>query len=226
MKKTALSFILWLCASFPAFAAYPQIEFQTNVGSFVMELYPDKAPKTVENFMQYVNSGHYEGTIFHRVIDKFIIQGGGMTPEMTTKPTKPPVAIESNNGLHNEPGAVAMARTYQPDTATSQFFINLDDNKMLNYYKSEPGLMGYTVFGKVIRGMDVARKIGQTPTRVMGKLADVPQEQILIQHVTLLDTPVIAEESSKPLEGLKAAPASTTKKSTKKKSTKKGTTRG
>jgi peptidyl-prolyl cis-trans isomerase A (cyclophilin A) len=113
--------------------------------------------------------------------------------------------------LRNEPGAVAMARSFQPDTATSQFFINLDDNKMLNYFRPEPALMGYTVFGKVIRGMDIAKKIGRIPTQVLGKLTDVPQEQIVIQRVALLETPIIAEESHKPLEGLSVTPPSTKK---------------
>lgn len=206
MKRFAVALLLWLSICMPASAAYPQIEFQTNMGSFVIELYPDKAPRTVENFLQYVNSGYYEGTIFHRVIDKFIIQGGGLTPEMASKPTFSPVAIESNNGLRNEPGAVAMARAFSPDSATSQFFINLDDNKMLNYFRPEPALMGYTVFGKVIRGMDVAKKIGRIPTQILGKLSDVPQEVIVIQKVALLETPIIAEESHKPLEALPETP--------------------
>lgn len=194
-----LSFCLTI--ALPALAGNPQIEFRTNLGSFVVELYPDKAPKTVENFLAYVNQGYYEGTIFHRVIDKFIIQGGGLTSDMRPKPTYAPVASESRNGLRNEPGALAMARAFNPDSATSQFFINLDDNKMLNYYKPEPALMGYTVFGKVIRGMDVARKIGHIPTQNVGKLSDVPQETIVIEKAVMLETPIMAEESAQPLEG-------------------------
>lgn len=194
-----LSFCLTL--ALPALAANPQIEFRTNLGSFVVELYPDKAPKTVENFLSYVNQGYYEGTIFHRVIDKFIIQGGGLTSDLRPKPTYPPVPSESRNGLRNEPGALAMARAFNPDSATSQFFINLDDNKMLNYYKPEPALMGYTVFGKVIRGMDIAKKIGRIPTQNVGKLSDVPQETIVIEKAVMLETPIMAEESAQPLEG-------------------------
>lgn len=196
-------FLLSFCLTIalPALAANPQIEFRTNLGSFVVELYPDKAPKTVENFLAYVNQGYYEGTIFHRVIDKFIIQGGGLTSDLHPKPTYPPVASESRNGLRNEPGALAMARAFNPDSATSQFFINLDDNKMLNYYKPEPALMGYTVFGKVIRGMDIAKKIGRIPTQNVGKLSDVPQETIVIEKAVMLETPIMAEESAQPLEG-------------------------
>lgn len=205
--------LLSFCLTFalPSLAANPQIEFRTNLGSFVVELYPDKAPKTVENFLSYVNQGYYEGTIFHRVIDKFIIQGGGLTSDMRPKPTYPPVASESRNGLRNEPGALAMARSFNPDSATSQFFINLDDNKMLNYYKPEPALMGYTVFGKVIRGMDIAKKIGRIPTQNVGKLSDVPQETIVIEKAVMLETPIMAEESAQPLEG-----AAVTSKSAKK----------
>ena len=199
IRLLLLSFCLTI--ALPALAANPQIEFRTNLGSFVVELYPDKAPKTVENFLSYVNQGYYEGTIFHRVIDKFIIQGGGLTSDMRPKPTYPPVVSESRNGLRNEPGALAMARAFNPDSATSQFFINLDDNKMLNYYKPEPALMGYTVFGKVIRGMDIAKKIGRIPTQNVGKLSDVPQETIVIEKAVMLEAPIMAEESAQPLQG-------------------------
>ena len=206
--------VLFSCLSFglPAWANHPQIEFRTNLGSFVVELYPDKAPRTVENFMAYVRSGYYEGTIFHRVIDKFIIQGGGLTSNMASKPTFAPVPSESQNGLRNEAGSLAMARAFNPDSATSQFFINLDDNKMLNYYKPEPALMGYTVFGKVIRGMDIAKKIGRIPTQVLGKLSDVPQETIVIEKAVLLETPIMAEESNRIPEVLPVAAPKTVKK--------------
>ncbi|MDR2220154.1 MAG: peptidylprolyl isomerase [Methylobacillus sp.] len=224
MKKFVLPFLLGLCISFPAFAAptvYPQVEFQTNMGSIIIELYPDKAPKTVENFLQYVSNNHYEGTIFHRVLDKFIIQGGGLTADLETKPTLPPVPIESNNGLRNEVGAVAMARTLQPDSATSQFFIDLDDNKLLNYYRPEPSLMGYTVFGKVVRGMDIARKIGEVPTQTVAGMADVPREPIVIQRVVLLETPVVAEGPYKPLAPTAVATVTKTKTSATKNSSSK-----
>ncbi|MDR2875521.1 MAG: peptidylprolyl isomerase [Methylobacillus sp.] len=227
MKKLALLFTLWLCVGFSALAAqpptYPQVEFQTNMGSIIIELYPDRAPKTVENFLQYVGNNHYEGTIFHRVLDNFIIQGGGLTADLEAKPTLPPVEIESNNGLRNEVGAVAMARSLQPDSATSQFFIDLDDNKLLNYYRPEPSLMGYTVFGKVVRGMDIARKIGGVPTAKVGGLDDVPQEPIVIQRVVLLETPVIAEGPYKPLAPV--AIASAKNKTTKTAATKTASTK-
>jgi peptidyl-prolyl cis-trans isomerase A (cyclophilin A) len=197
MRKFAFAILLWLFACQPALAANPQIEFQTSAGSFVVELYPDKAPRTVENFLRYVNSGFYEGTIFHRVINKFIIQGGGLTPDLQAKSTYSPVPNEANNGLRNEPGTLAMARAFNPDSATSQFYINLDDNKMLNYFRPEPALMGYTVFGKIIRGMEIAQKIAIAPTQTVGRLSDVPLEPVVIQKAALLETPIMAEETHK-----------------------------
>lgn len=180
-----------VCA--PANANPTQVEFRTSAGSFVVELFPERAPKTVQNFLQYVNSGHYQGTIFHRVIEKFIVQGGGYNQDMQLKSTFPPIPIESDNGLKNERGTVAMARGFQPDTATSQFFINLDNNKTLNYYKPDPALMGYTVFGRVIKGLDVLDRISHIPTRSSGKATDVPVETIVIEQVALLETPIQAE---------------------------------
>ncbi len=182
--------------SLPLQAAYPQIEFRTSHGSFVVELYPDKAPMTVANFLEYVNSGFYDGTIFHRVIERFVIQGGGLTPDLQKKSTLPTIPNEANNGLRNEPGTLAMARSLKPDSAAAQFFINLSDNKTLNYYRPEPALMGYCVFGKVIRGMEVAEKIGRIPTQVAGKMADVPTETIMIEKAAVLETPVIADQQS------------------------------
>lgn len=211
----AAKFFLWslcLVLSLPLQAANPQIEFRTNLGSFVVELYPDKAPKTVANFLEYVHNGFYEGTIFHRVIDRFVIQGGGMTPDMRQKATLQPIPNEANNGLKHEPGTLAMARAFNPDSAAAQFFINLAENKTLNYYRPEPALMGYCVFGRVIRGMEVAEKIGQSPTRVAGKMADVPQDPIIIEKVAELETPIIAEQQS---GRTTEVPPATTSKSTK-----------
>jgi peptidyl-prolyl cis-trans isomerase A (cyclophilin A) len=208
-------FLLSLCLvlSLPSQAASPQVEFHTNFGSFVVELYPDKAPRTVSNFLEYVNSGFYEGTIFHRVINQFVAQGGGFTSDLRQKQTMDPIPNEANNGLRNEPGTLAMARKFNPDSATSQFFINLSDNKILNYYRSEPDLMGYCVFGRVIRGMSVAEKIGQSTTQMVGKMGGVPVEPIVIQKATLLETPIIAEQQqTKAMETPSATPAQSTKK--------------
>src|SRR5262249_53308625 len=144
-----------------AYAADPQVEFQTSAGNIVIELDPAKAPKTVENFLQYVNSGFYKDQVFHRVIPGFMIQGGGFTKAMTQKPTRDPIPLESSNGLLNNKGTIAMARTSNPNSATAQFFINLVDNSMLNY---RPGNPGYAVFGKVVKGMDVVEKIAAIPT--------------------------------------------------------------
>jgi peptidyl-prolyl cis-trans isomerase A (cyclophilin A) len=208
-------FLLTLCLVFSlsSQAANPQVEFRTNFGSFVVELYPDKAPKTVSNFLEYVNSGFYEGTIFHRVINQFVAQGGGFTSDLRQKQTKDPIPNEANNGLRNEPGTLAMARKFNPDSATSQFFINLSDNKILNYYRSEPDLMGYCVFGRVIRGMSVAEKIGQSTTQMVGKMGGVPVEPIIIEKVALLETPIIAEQQpTSTMETPSVTPSQSTKK--------------
>lgn len=165
-------------------ASYPQVRLVTTRGEMVIELYPDKAPKTVENFLRYVESGYYKGTIFHRVIDNFMIQGGGFTADYEYKDGFAPIPIESDNGLRNDIGAVAMARASDPNSATSQFYINLNDNLHLNFYKPESYYYGYCVFGKVISGLDVARKIGAIPTGAGGPfVSDVPREQIVIEDI-------------------------------------------
>lgn len=195
MKKMAIALLVFLSVfiQLPANAAPTQVEIRTNLGSFVVELYPERAPKTVENFLQYVASGHYEGTIFHRVIDKFVVQGGGLTPDLHEKATLPPIPNEANNGLKNERGTLAIARSLRPDSATAQFFINVNNNKILNYYKPEPALMGYCVFGRVIRGMDVVERISRIPTQKVGTLNNLPLEPVIIEKVALLDMPVMAE---------------------------------
>jgi peptidyl-prolyl cis-trans isomerase A (cyclophilin A) len=167
-----------------ALAADPQVDVKTSVGNIRIELYPAKAPKSVENFLQYVRDGHYNGTIFHRVIPGFMIQGGGMTPNMAQKPTRPPVPIESKNGLKNDVGTLAMARTSDPNSATAQFFINVKNNDFLNY----PGQdgHGYTVFGKVVDGMDVVNKIVSVPTGNQGMHQNVPRTPVLIESMTLV----------------------------------------
>ena len=166
-------------------AAAPQATIRTSMGPIVVELYPDKAPKTVANFMQYARDGHYDGTIFHRVIGNFMIQGGGFTPDMKQKATRAPIALEAKNGLKNDAGTIAMARTSNPDSATSQFFINVVDNDSLNY--PSPDGNGYAVFGRVVRGMDVVEKIRRVRTGSAGPYRDVPTEPVVIESVTLDD---------------------------------------
>lgn len=168
-----------------AIAANPQVTFETNRGNFIVELYPEKAPKTVANFLKYVDSGFYKETIFHRVINRFMIQGGGFNVDMSEKQTLAPIANEAANGLNNEPGTIAMARTSDPDSATAQFFINLENNVPLNYQGSEPDLIGYCVFGRVLKGMDVVREIGISPTINVGPYYDVPKNAIVIHQVKL-----------------------------------------
>ncbi len=171
-------------------AANPLVKFTTTHGEIVVELYPEKAPRTVANFLNYVNTGFYNGTIFHRAIDKFVVQGGGLTPELEYKPTLDPIPNESANGLRNEPGMLAMARGYEPDTATSQFYINLDDNRYLNYISPIPKYQGYCVFGKVLKGLDVAKKISRLPTGPAGPFdADVPSETVVVELAELIEAP-------------------------------------
>ena len=185
------SFALAFCAPAGALAANPQIELDTSAGKIRLELFPNAAPKTVANFLEYVKLGHYKGTVFHRVIDGFMIQGGGFTAEYWQKPTKPPVENEaqtaSKAGLQNTPGTIAMARTADPNSATAQFFINVADNKFLNYRSPDPQGIGYTVFGKVVEGMDVVNRIAKAPTGAGGPFPkDVPQTPVVINGATLL----------------------------------------
>src|ERR1035437_6885367 len=162
-----------------------RVKFVTTAGDFVLELYPGKAPKTVENFLQYVKDKHYDGTIFHRVINNFMIQGGGYDAKFNQRSTRDPIPLEANNGLKNELGTVAMARTSNPNSATAQFFINVKDNVRLN--APEPDGYGYTVFGKVIKGMDVVERIKAKPTAAAGPFpSDVPKTPILINTATLI----------------------------------------
>lgn len=201
--------IVGLLASTGALAANPQIKMRTNLGEIVLELYPDKAPKTVANFLQYVNSGHYNGTVFHRTIQQFVIQGGGFTPDFQYKPTLAPVPNEAANGLRNERGTLAMARAYDPDSATAQFFINLDDNKFLNHHRPHPDYYGYCVFGKVIKGMDIAKKIGALPTAAGGPFtADVPVEPVVIEEIALATEPSADTSKAAPAKSRKKNPQS------------------
>ncbi|THT96430.1 peptidyl-prolyl cis-trans isomerase [Lampropedia puyangensis] len=172
-------------AIFPAIAqaadALPRVKLHTSQGDIVVELEPQKAPKTVENFLQYVQDKHYDGTIFHRVIDGFMIQGGGFIEDMSQKPTRAPIVLESDNGLKNERGTIAMARTMVPNSATSQFFINVNNNTPLNY---RPGNPGYAVFGKVVEGMDVVDKIKAVETTNKGAHENVPATTVTIISAT------------------------------------------
>jgi peptidyl-prolyl cis-trans isomerase A (cyclophilin A) len=171
-------------AATPASSAAAKVKFQTTLGEFVVEVYPDKAPVTVENFLQYVKDKHYDGTVFHRVMDGFMIQGGGFTATMAEKPTRAPIALESRNGLKNDRGTIAMARTPAPNSATAQFFVNVVDNNNLN--APQPDGNGYAVFGKVVQGMDTVDKIRSVPTTSKGSFQNVPTSPIVINSATLL----------------------------------------
>ena len=168
----------------PLAALAQKVRLDTSEGAIVLALDAEKAPKSVANFIQYVKDGHYDGTIFHRVIDGFMIQGGGMTESMKQKPTRAPIPLESRNGLSNTRGTVAMARTGDPDSATSQFFINVKDNDALDAANSRDG-NGYAVFGKVVSGMDVVDKIRVAPTGSQGPYRDVPTKPIIIKHASV-----------------------------------------
>ena len=163
------------------------VDMQTSEGNIVIELYEDKAPETVANFLQYVRDGFFDGTIFHRVIPGFMIQGGGFEPDMTQKPTRAPIKNEADNGLKNEVGTLAMARTPDPNSATAQFFINVKDNGFLNYSSPTPQGWGYTVFGKVIEGMDVVHKIEQVKTTNRAGHQDVPEKAVVIEKISVRD---------------------------------------
>ena len=164
----------------------PVVQLETSMGDITIELNEEKAPKTVENFLNYVNSGHYEGTIFHRVNDGFMIQGGGMDAQMNEKKTNAPIENEADNGLKNDKGTIAMARTQDPHSATSQFFINVKDNDFLNHSGKNMQGWGYTVFGKVTDGMDVIEKMRSVATGRFGMHADVPNEPITINSAKVV----------------------------------------
>ena len=175
-----------LAAAIPLSAAAQTVKLATSLGDIVLELDAAKAPKTVENFVQYVRAGHYDGTVFHRVIENFMIQGGGMTADMNEKPTRAPIPLESRNGLANVRGSVAMARTSDPNSATAQFFINVKDNAFLDAANSRDG-NGYAVFGKVTAGMDVVDKIRNVKTGNKGPHQNVPLEPVTIKKATLVE---------------------------------------
>lgn len=163
------------------------VKLQTSMGDIVLELYPEKAPLTVANFLQYVKDGFYDGTIFHRVINGFMIQGGGLDAQMQTKATRPPIKNEADNGLPNNAYTIAMARTAVPDSATAQFFINVVDNKNLNHTGKNPAGWGYAVFGKVVQGKEVVDAIKTVATTTKGFYADVPVEPVTILKASVVE---------------------------------------
>lgn len=182
IMKKLLSALLFTYSSFVW--AGPMVEFKTTAGDFTVELNPEKSPKTVENFLGYVKSGFYNNTIFHRVINNFMVQGGGFTKDMDQKSTSAPIPLESNNGLSNVNYSIAMARTNDPNSATAQFFVNVTNNKNLDYPR--PDGHGYAVFGMVVKGTETIDKIKKTVTTRKGPFSDVPVQAIIINSATLI----------------------------------------
>ncbi len=186
LLATATTLLILLGTTASALAENPKVTIQTSKGSITAELYRDKAPKSVDNFLTYVNEGFYNGTIFHRVIDGFMIQGGGFGQDMKKKSTHAPIKNEADNGLKNERGTLAMARTSDPDSATAQFFINHKDNDFLNHTPKDQRGWGYSVFGKVTEGMDVVDAIATTPTGPGAPFPkDVPRSTVVIESISL-----------------------------------------
>ena len=188
LLATATLFAALIGLTQTALAANPKVLIKTNVGDITVELDPDKAPATVKNFLSYVDDGHYAGTQFHRVINGFMIQGGGYTADFKEKDTRAPVANEADNGLKNGRGTIAMARTSNPNSATAQFFINHADNDFLNHRGKTPQGWGYAVFGHVVSGMDVVDKIAAVPTGVAANgMTDVPKTPVVIESISRVD---------------------------------------
>jgi peptidyl-prolyl cis-trans isomerase A (cyclophilin A) len=187
MKTTTLLFSAALMLGMTTASAQgsaPRVALETTQGRIVIELAPKEAPKTVDNFLTYVKAGHYDGTVFHRVIPTFMIQGGGFSADMTERPTRAPIPLESRNGLKNDRGAVAMARRGDPNSATAQFFINVVDNPRLDYPSFDGN--GYAVFGKVVEGMDVVDKIKDVPTGSRGGHQNVPETPVTIKSARIV----------------------------------------
>ena len=178
--------ILGAGASARAERSHPLVKLETSMGDITLELYPDKAPVTVANFLEYVKAGFYNGTIFHRVINGFMIQGGGLDAKMNKKPTRAPIKNEADNGLTNDAYTTAMARTNNPDSATAQFFINVANNTFLNHKGKTPQGWGYAVFGKVVKGKEVVDKIKTVTTTTQGDYENVPQEPVTILKATVV----------------------------------------
>ena len=186
MRSLLIAFGLALVTAHAALAADPRVELRTNRGAIVIELYPDKAPLTVDNFLQYVKDGHFNGTIFHRVIPGFMIQGGGFTADFKEKPTRTPIRNEAENGLKNTSGTLAMARTPDPHSAKGQFFINVKSNAFLNFREPTPQGYGYAVFGKVVSGIDVIESIAKVPTGDARGHQNVPRDPVIIESAVIV----------------------------------------
>ncbi len=182
LSRSLLPLLAAACLAAPAWAQ--KVRLATSAGDIVVELDAEKAPKTTDNFLRYVKAGHYDGLIFHRVIETFMIQAGGYKPDLGEKPTRAPIPLESANGLPNVRGSIAMARTGDPDSATSQFFINVVDNPGLDQPNARDG-RGYAVFGKVVEGMDVVDKIRTVPTRPQGMHQNLPVTPVIIKKATV-----------------------------------------
>jgi peptidyl-prolyl cis-trans isomerase B (cyclophilin B) len=178
--------ILGAGSSARAERSHPLVKLETSMGDITLELYPDKAPVTVANFLEYVKAGFFDGTIFHRIIGTFMIQGGGLDAQMNKKPTRAPIKNEADNGLTNDAYTVAMARTGDPNSATAQFFINVVNNTMLNHTAKTPQGWGYAVFGKVVKGKEVVDKIKAVPTTTRDSYENVPQEPVTIKKATVV----------------------------------------
>jgi|WetSurMetagenome_2_1015567.scaffolds.fasta_scaffold00025_34 cyclophilin family peptidyl-prolyl cis-trans isomerase len=205
-KLFAVASAAVLAVSVTAFSAEtpanPRVKLETTKGTIVVELFPKAAPKTVENFLQYVKDGFYDGTIFHRVIKNFMIQGGGFTKDMNEKSTRPPVVNEADNGLKNALGTLAMARTPNPNSATAQFFINVKDNAFLNFRSKDADGWGYCVFGRVVSGLSVVTAIENEPTGTSGMYQDVPLTPVVMTKVSLVGTVAPAKKAA-PAENAK-----------------------
>lgn len=189
LNRFVCAVLLGLCLAGSAFAAEaknPTLVLETSLGNVKVELFRKEAPISVQNFLDYANSGFYSGTVFHRVIPGFMIQGGGFTPNLSQKATKAPIKNEATNGLKNDRGTLAMARTNVVDSATAQFFINVANNGFLNHRPGGPSTFGYAVFGKVIAGMDVVDKIAATQTGMQGGMGDVPVTPVVIKSVKVV----------------------------------------
>jgi len=189
LKRLCCLLFLVLCLTGSAFAAEsknPTLLIETTLGNIKVELFQKEAPVSVQNFLEYAKSGFYNGTVFHRVIPGFMIQGGGFTAELSQKPTRAPIKNEATNGLKNERGTLAMARTMVPDSATAQFFINVANNDFLNHREGGPAAYGYAVFGKVLSGMEVVDKIVATPTGFRNGMGDVPLTPVVIKQVKIV----------------------------------------